>query len=118
MFKEEWIDPSKREENQQWADWLGKENEHTARCALCNKSIKLSNMGVRALISHLEGKKHKKNVAAKDSQSSVQNLFKQRSEVEVHDVSIRDPVESPNRNRDEERDAEMVPITAAVGMLS
>ena len=39
----------------------------SAHCNLCNKTFSLSNMGLRALQSHMQGKKHKQIVAAKKS---------------------------------------------------
>ena len=43
-------------------DWISETQSRTeARCKLCKKTITLSNMGVQALKSHADGKKHKEH---------------------------------------------------------
>ena len=55
-FDEEWIIKDCYPE---FVSWLVKRKENTqAKCKLCHKVIKLSNMGIQALRSHQKGKKH------------------------------------------------------------
>lgn len=45
-----------------YSAWVGKDpdSETKARCVLCGVKFELGNMGVRALASHADGKKHEK----------------------------------------------------------
>ena len=54
-FSKDWLtDPD-------FKNWLADINDNTAaRCKVCHKTFKLSNMGRQALISHASGKSHKK----------------------------------------------------------
>lgn len=47
------------------------DSKYNAYCLLCQSSFSLSNMGVRAIISHAKGKKHLKN---ENAQATQQNL--------------------------------------------
>ena len=41
-------------------EWLGKASSNNeARCKICHKAFKLSNMGRQALVGHADSKKHK-----------------------------------------------------------
>ena len=43
-------------------NWLADTNGNTAACCeVCDKTFKLSNMGMQALISYASGKSHKKH---------------------------------------------------------
>ena len=54
-----------------YQSWLlpDEKNKHKFRCSLCNMSLDLSNMGKRALNSHIEGKKHILNAKLRTSKS-------------------------------------------------
>ena len=43
-------------------------------CKVCRKSIDLSNMGQRALISHMKSKKHSDSVAVRSGTSAQQSI--------------------------------------------
>lgn len=53
-FNEEWL------KDDRFKDWLEKDNSSVsqAKCRLCVTSFNLSNMGIRAVVSHSTGKKH------------------------------------------------------------
>ena len=59
-FSKDWLtDPD-------FKNWLADTNDNTAaRCKVCHKTFKLSNMGRQALTSHASGKSHKKHVDRK-----------------------------------------------------
>ena len=52
-FNDDWL------EDKQFSVWIGKDpnSDQRARCILCGVNFELGNMGVRALISHAQGKK-------------------------------------------------------------
>ena len=55
-LNEEWLIKDRHPE---FASWLVKGKENTqAKCKLCHKVTKLSNMGIEALKSHQKGRKH------------------------------------------------------------
>ena len=59
LFNDNWL------EDEKYRGWLKKGDDiHEARCAFCKKTIKLGSMGHKALDSHTQAEKHKKNVAA------------------------------------------------------
>ena len=52
--------------------WLAKgPSVNQAKCNLCHKTFELGNMGVSGLLSHVKGTKHKNNVSAKQSSSTL-----------------------------------------------
>lgn len=60
VFQDDWLsDPS-------FSSWIGKIplNDKVAKCNICNKIFELSNMGRRAVSSHMNGFKHKKKAKA------------------------------------------------------
>ena len=85
--------------NEKVADWLEKgiDSEHFG-CKYCKrKNLKLSNMGVRALSSHITGKKHKdaakvrtevRSFFSKHSSSSVSKSDNSVNNVESENVNI------------------------------
>ena len=58
-FQESWLS------DERFKDWLvPAQTKRETRCKRCKKSFALSNMGLQALKSHAEGKKHKQLCAA------------------------------------------------------
>ena len=55
FFCKDWL------QHPDYKDWLGAvpDNRKVARCTTCSKTFELSNMGVGAIKSHMDGKKHK-----------------------------------------------------------
>ena len=48
-FQEDWLT------DKEFSEWVARaENDKEARCTLCKSNIKLSNMGVTALRSHIK----------------------------------------------------------------
>ena len=84
-------------------------------CSLCNKSNKLSNMGIEALKSHVTGGKHKKRAAAQEKQkmrsATIQNFFSGRqANVETESVRVNDEcIELPSGVESETEIRENVP---------
>lgn len=79
-FSKDWLaDPI-------FKDWIVKAPDKTeARCRLCSKNFKLSNMGRQALVSHANGKTHKihfdrKQMFFKISKPSVQSVLQEDKE--------------------------------------
>ncbi|GBN09359.1 hypothetical protein AVEN_156318-1 [Araneus ventricosus] len=71
LFQEDWLsDPS-------FSSWIEKMplNNKIAKCKLCNKTFDLSNMGRRAVSSHMDGSKHKKKVKASQISASLFRCF-------------------------------------------
>ena len=65
-------------------EWLGKASSNNeARCKICHKTLKLSNMGRQALAGHANSKKHK------DILDHRQSFFKPR-EMTMHNVQMVD----------------------------
>ncbi|GBM88592.1 hypothetical protein AVEN_197639-1 [Araneus ventricosus] len=67
VFQDDWLsDPS-------FSSWLEKMplNNKIAKCKLCVKTFDLSNMGRRAVSSHMNGIKHKKKVEASQKSASL-----------------------------------------------
>lgn len=64
-FQEDWL------KEDDFSLWLqpSKMNKNEARCSFCQKTFSLSNMGRRAVTSHMTGEKHK--IAVKNSRTSV-----------------------------------------------
>ena len=61
-------------------EWLGKASSNNeARCKICHKTLKLSNMGRQALAGHANSKKHK------DILDHRQSFFKPR-EMTMHNI--------------------------------
>ncbi|XP_063226873.1 uncharacterized protein LOC134541567 [Bacillus rossius redtenbacheri] len=60
-FKETWL------QNEDFSEWLRPvvHNQYAARCSFCQNVFSLSNMGKRAVTSHMTSKKHIKFVNAK-----------------------------------------------------
>ena len=58
-FRECWLSESG------YKDWLQRDsnNKNMAKCKVCDKSFRLSNMGEQALKSHAKGAKHLSNVS-------------------------------------------------------
>jgi hypothetical protein len=69
-FRREWLD--KRE----YREWLREVpgDSSQARCGICKKTIDLSNMGQTALMSHMKGKKHKRDLALKLGTTTQQSI--------------------------------------------
>ena len=51
--------------------WLIKKDIVTGCCQIYHKDIKLSNMSVQAIISHMNGKKHIENVEAEKGKKNL-----------------------------------------------
>ena len=68
------IDPS-------FNSWLEKVNSDltTFQCKFCKSQNSLSNMGKTAIISHIEGQKHKKNLPSNCILKTVKKTFLQPS---------------------------------------
>ena len=64
-FKDEWL------LNLKYKSWLKKTSLNTGRCSFCNKRIDVSSMGVSALESHSNGKKHKQMLANRSKNYSM-----------------------------------------------
>lgn len=67
VFQIDWLsDPS-------FSSWLTQVplDNKVARCKLCMKTFNLSNMGRRAVSSHMLGEKHKKNALASEKSASI-----------------------------------------------
>ena len=59
-FSKDWLKDSNFE------DWIASASNNTeARCRICYKNFKFSNMGRQALMCHANGKKHKLHVDQK-----------------------------------------------------
>ena len=54
--------------------WISsvEQNNSAVYCKLCTKTFELSNMGEKALVSHMNGKKHK---TAVETSQNLPNLF-------------------------------------------
>jgi hypothetical protein len=63
-FDDCWVDGKTFPE---FSSWLEKKTLYQAYCKICMKTIELSNMGKRALISHSKGAAHIKRMNAKNS---------------------------------------------------
>lgn len=73
-FQSDWLrDPL-------FAAWLSKDVQRNtvAFCKLCKKTINLSNMGRRALTSHMEGEKHKKHFKSVQTSASLHCFIKKQ----------------------------------------
>ena len=63
VFNQEWLDETI---NQQFSSWVKSlKDPIRVLCCFCQWSFALSNMGKRALESHMNSDKHKRNVSAK-----------------------------------------------------
>lgn len=74
-FNVDWL------KDHRYSAWVGKDPdcETKARCVLCGVKFELGNMGVRALASHADGKKHQKKVKMMQSgDSSITSFFVKR----------------------------------------
>lgn len=71
FFQDDWLsDPC-------FNSWLLEvpRNNKYAKCKLCNKTFELSNMGRRAVSSHMDGRKHQKKVVAKSQNEKSASCF-------------------------------------------
>uniref|UniRef100_A0A1B6KAK6 BED-type domain-containing protein n=2 Tax=Graphocephala atropunctata TaxID=36148 RepID=A0A1B6KAK6_9HEMI len=87
----------------QFNQWLERvPNDITsARCNICKKSFNLSNMGRRAVSSHMSGAKHKNNEKASTTSASMKCYFKAQtnsSPVTKHIESELEPIPSISAN--------------------
>ena len=75
-FQEDWLT------GKEFSEWVARaENDKEARCTLCKSNIKLSNMGVTALRSHVKSsKKHAEGVKEKHQ---TQNVFTKHKKVDT-----------------------------------
>ena len=75
-FQEDWLT------DKEFSEWVARaENDKEARCTLCKSNIKLSNMGVTALRSHVKSsKKHAERVKEKHQ---IQNCFTKHKKVDT-----------------------------------
>ena len=60
-------------QTKEYLGWVQKKNESTAYCTYCAKDINISNMGEAALVSHMEGKKHRLRAPVDDG--SIRSQF-------------------------------------------
>ena len=68
-------------------DWIQRlENNYKASCKVCQKSIDLSNMGRGALISHSQGKGHKKTMALVEGPTMLQFVKTKQVRKEIESV--------------------------------
>lgn len=82
-FQDDWLsDPS-------FNSWLEEVpgNNKIAKCKLCNRTWELSNMGRRAVTSHMEGSKHQKKVVAR-SLNKKSASFSYFTKSEDHSTSV------------------------------
>ena len=63
VFNQEWLDETINEQFSSWVRSL--KDPIRVLCCFCQWSFALSNMGKRALESHMNSDKHKRNVSAK-----------------------------------------------------
>ena len=75
-FQEDWLT------DKEFSEWVARaENDKEARFTLCKSNIKLSNMGVTALRSHVKSsKKHAERVKEKHQ---IQNFFTKHKKVDT-----------------------------------
>ena len=76
-FQEQWLNANLFP---QFQPWLAKhpDSNRQFRCKFCGADKKLSNMGVRAIMSHAESEKHKSTVKNRGKEAFLfQNLNKQ-----------------------------------------
>ena len=72
VFNQEWLDETI---NPQFSSWVKPlKNPNRVLCCFCQRSFTLSNMGKRALESHMNSYKHKRDVSAKVP--SISSYFK------------------------------------------
>ena len=66
-FRKEWLT------KYEYKKWIQERaGDKKAYCKVCTKSVDLSNMGQRALISHMQSKKHSDSVAVQSGTSALQ----------------------------------------------
>ena len=71
FFSNTWLTDSR------FSLWLSKSNDSTkATCKLCKRDFSLSNMGLKAVISHSEGANHIKRVKEKEE---IKNFFNKKN---------------------------------------
>ena len=73
-------------EDPNFKEWLGKASSNNeARCKICHKTFKLSNMGRQALVGHANSKKHKdmffdcRQSSFKSRETTVQNTQQEKT---------------------------------------
>ena len=72
VFNQEWLDETL---NSQFSSWIKPlKDRNRVLCCFCQRSLALSNMGKRALESHMNNDKHKRNMSAKVL--SISSYFK------------------------------------------
>ena len=72
VFNQEWLDETI---NPQFSSWVKPlKDPNRVLCCFCQRSFALSNIGKRALESHMNSDKHKSNVSAK--LPSISSYFK------------------------------------------
>ena len=72
VFNQEWLDETI---NPQFSSWVKPlKDPNRVLCCFCQRSFALSNMSKRALESHMNSEKHKRNVSAKVP--SISSYFK------------------------------------------
>ena len=78
-FSNDWLEEPNSKE------WLGKaRSNNEARCKICHKTFKLSNMGRQALVGHANSKKHKdmfdcRQSSFKSRETTVQNTQQEKT---------------------------------------
>ena len=89
--------------NQFNVEWLEDErllaqgpSVNQAKCILCHKMFELGNMGVSGLLIHVKGTKHKNNVSAKQSLSTLffSNNKTKDSTSNITTPAVKNPVDS------------------------
>ena len=60
-YKEEWEDQIDIS-GEKIKKWMHKINEYLVECNICNKEIKVGDLGLSALLRHAKQKKHQKNL--------------------------------------------------------
>lgn len=92
-FNKQWLDPDLHPEFNKWlSDVPDKVNQ--AYCTVCHKFIELSNMGIRALNSHLKSNAHIKSVSAKSQQKPVGMFFSKNQNI----ISQTSPIIEPSQS--------------------
>ena len=70
-FQDIWL------KDEQFANWLGKKDNRTARCNICHLDIDISNLEKTGLTRHQSGRKHKERLPVDFTKSagSIKNFF-------------------------------------------
>ncbi len=96
-FNDSWLKENVKDDNGDIiSDWCIKAKDmYSAHCKICHKSFSISNMGIKGLMAHANGVKHKDNVR----QLKGQAVFKVVSQECLHINPIEDKI---NDNADKE----------------